>query len=303
MSPPKHTKDDKTLLNNLLFDPPLDLEDRWSMAMLIGVRHNDFGGNRPSDIDRLAVIHNNSEGQEAHCLRAPEDDGVAGDAAALERCRAYILKEVTQAMGTVDLIDIEAKVTVSLSLKYEKTKLKLSRFAFHMGRALHALQDSFTHTYRHPEKPTLVLSVFNYVDADFKDNFDPAIDGVAHAAKFDSCEPGQNLFRVAQAAAAGTELLLAAGAAASSQERLADVEELLEKWLTPSAEACDKTNGYCGVLDSSGQIIDALFVPGLEAGNCGCNLRPRRRSIPGGGWLAVALLLWFLLPRRLREKV
>jgi hypothetical protein len=290
---------DATLVENLLFHPPTDLADRWSVAALVGVRHNDFAGNRPTSPDRLAAIHNHAEEQGAHCLRAPGDDGVEGDAAALSACRAYILAEVEEALGASDVIDLEDTVSVSLALKYEVTDVAMSRFAFHMGHALHALQDSFTHTFRHPDAPKVVLSVFNYIDPAFEPHYDPDIDGLPHRSDFDTCKPGQNVFRITQATAASVELLMAASGSTTRADRLAAVTQVLEAWLTPSTEPCDASNGYCGVVDQDGEPIEALRVPGLFEGDAGC-------AAPGatgaGAWCLLGLLaLAFVLRRRIHR--
>jgi len=294
---PAVTHPDRVLVDNLLFHPPKDLQDRWAIAALIGVRHTDFGGNRPSSPDLLAAIHNDTEGQGAHCLRSIADDGVAGDATAVSACRAYILAEIEQAIGVSDAIDFEATVDVSLALKYEVATLALSRFAFHIGHALHALQDSFTHTFRHPDAPEAVLSVFNYVDRAFKRDYEPRVDGPAHSSAFDTCAPGENVFRVEQATKASVDLLIAASGAGTRSERLVQVGLVMDVWLTPSATPCDGSNGYCGVIGEDGKMVDALFVSGPDESDGGCASRPQTAT-PGGIW-CVLLVLLFLRRRRL----
>jgi hypothetical protein len=296
-SAPAITSADNILLKNLLFHPPSDLHDRWTTAMLIGVRHTDFAGHRPTSPDLLAAIHNDIEGQGAHCLRSPEDDGVTGNATAANACRAYIMKEVENAIGPSDAIDLTDTVNIKVSLKYEETTLALSRFAFHMGHALHALQDSFTHTFRHPANPKLILSFFNYVDPAFKNDYSPEVDGHKHSSAFDTCEPGQNLFRVEQATTASVELLLAAGSAGTRSERFVQVHDVLDAWLTPTTESCEPSNGYCGVMNDDGTMIEDLAVAESAFDGAGCHLRPNGTST--APLFALLVLVLWLARRRL----
>ena len=264
-APPSPDRDDRVLCDNLLFDPPGDLVDRWSLSALIGVRHNDLDGGRPTEVDHLARVHNDGEAQAAHCLRASEHDDAEGDHAALAACRRFVLDEIDLALGEADRLDAGETRTVRISLKYQEVDVELSRFAFHMGRALHALQDGFTHAFRHPDAPRVVLSVFNYVDSAFERDYGPARDGYPHTSSFDTCRAGENRFRVRAATEASTAVWAAVVAPGDRAERRARAESAVDAWLTPPAEPCGPANGYCGALGPDGEPIPALAVPDPHA--------------------------------------
>src|ERR671930_2114232 len=73
---PAPSEQDAALINAVLFG---GAEDPWELALLIGVRYNDFGSAGMGDLAELAAIHNGDQNQAAHCLRSPADDGSAGD--------------------------------------------------------------------------------------------------------------------------------------------------------------------------------------------------------------------------------
>lgn len=109
----------------------------------------------------LAAIHNSMALQDQHCLREADDDGSEGDVRALASCRAFILAEVSAALGETDELDLDATELVAVGLWHAHQQVPLSRFAFHLGRGAHALQDSFSHGVRAKKQ---VQTLFNYVE-------------------------------------------------------------------------------------------------------------------------------------------
>ena len=220
--------------------------DAWTVSLLIGARDNDLHGASTSDFAELSALHNAADGQEEHCLRAPADDGKAGDVHAVEACRAYILSQLEAALGERETVDLEATDDVLVGLRYEHASLSLPRYPVHFGKALHALQDSFTHTYRaHGFKK--IATVFNYAEPATSNDYEPARDGIQHRSDFDSCvaDTGPQAARVEAATAASAELFEAMSGEGSKSERLERAKAVLDTWVTQD-ESCDETNGYCG---------------------------------------------------------
>src|SRR5919204_34696 len=94
----ENTREDRALADALAFTAP----EGWTrpmLALLIGVRDNDFHGVALGELPELGAVHLGPTYQSEHCLRAPEDDLGIGDEAALAACRAFILGEVTLALA------------------------------------------------------------------------------------------------------------------------------------------------------------------------------------------------------------
>src|SRR5579883_1494664 len=290
--PPPPTDEDGRLADDVPFTAPEDARDPWSLALQIGVRYNDLHDAAPDDFQALVFIHGDPALQREHCLRAPDDDWNIGDETALTSCRAFILDELSAALGDGDAPDLETREPVSLSLVFRGTlQVPLARFPFHLGRALHALQDSFTHSFRSPDERR-VDSVLNFVEGVVSgQSYDPARDGYRHLARLDRCTdeiPGQQR-RVARAVEASAALLGAID---------------------------DPTGGRAGRLARAAQVIDGYlgWVPGCTAANGWCDAAELSEPDPLGGCalggharrdplgVAVVLALALLLARSRRRR-
>ena len=116
------------------------------MSLLVGVRHSDLHDVSPLDLLVLANVHSAPLGQREHCLRTASNDGDSGNEAALSACQAFIMEEIALALGEADELDLGRTENVATFLTFQgSVSIALSSYAFHMGRALHALQDSFSH--------------------------------------------------------------------------------------------------------------------------------------------------------------
>jgi hypothetical protein len=242
---------DRRALTELPFALPEESRDAWSLALVLGVRDPDLGGASPRDLPALNTIHNDQDAQDEHCLRAPDQDGPAGDAAALEACRAFILAETDAALGEVERLDLdEARpVTVTLAFSGELT-MPVRRFAFHAGRALHALEDSYAHTFRGPEVGP-VRHVLNFVDHARAHDYTERRDGHAHLAALDLCEVDDDEAlirtgpRVEAAVRAASDYLAAlADPVGGRAGRRARVEVLLARVLAYEP-GCTADNRWC----------------------------------------------------------
>jgi uncharacterized protein (TIGR03382 family) len=233
------------LVDGVAFTVPAGA-DEWTVSLLIGARDNDLHGASASDFAELSALHNAADGQEEHCLRAPGDDGAEGDRRAVEACRAYILSELKLALGEGETVDFAATEDLAVGLRYDHATLALPRFPVHMGKALHALQDSFTHTYR-ANALKQIATVFNYAEPATSSDYASQRDGLEHRGDFDACEAesGPEAERVEAAVTASAQLLDAVGAEGSKAERLARAEKALEQWVSV-AEGCTEENAWCG---------------------------------------------------------
>ncbi|MFY0577738.1 hypothetical protein ACN28S_28555 [Cystobacter fuscus] len=248
--PPAPTAGQKVLVDNLPFHLPT-ARDAWTVAMLAGVRDNDLHGAAATDLPEHVEVDLAPASQPEHCLRTSDQDFAAGDVQAAQACHDSILEQVALALGDAEAIDLDATEPVQLALKYQRALVPLPRYAYRLGRALHALQDSFTHIYRSPDMRR-IWSVFNYVDPALAPDYNPARDGRAHVSAFDRCTdedaPGQA--RVAAATQASADLLAAlADGSGGRQGRLARADAVLQGYLQV-APGCSIGNDWCGALES-----------------------------------------------------
>jgi hypothetical protein len=215
--------------------------DAWTVAMMVGVRDVDLRGAMVSEMPELAAIHNATVDQDKHCLREVEDDGAEGDVHALEACRASILSELALALGDADLVDLDATEPVKVGLWTGTRTVELSRYAFHLGRASHTLQDAFSHAFRGDDDH--VATIFNYVEPALP-GYLAARDGVAHLGAWDGCVDADSKPRVEKATLATAALMNALASPGTRAERLQRADAVLNRWLTLS-EGCDEANHWC----------------------------------------------------------
>jgi hypothetical protein len=275
--PPPPTETDERIIDDVPFGLPSD--DPWTLALLIGVRNNDIGGSNPFDLPALTKIHNDPSRQSEHCLRRIEDDGEAGDGTALAACRDFILGELALALGDGDEIDMTATVAVETYLTFRgRIELDLAAYPFHLGRAVHALEDSYTHTFRDPETEA-VRSVLNWIEGNLGGS-DPARDGHPHISGLDQCDQ-DDAVRVDPATAAATELMAAmADPDGGRTGRLERAAEVLDRH-TVQQPGCTVDNDWCDTPEAS-----------LSTSTC---------AVAGGGSaLGAALLLLLLVAGRAR---
>ncbi len=286
-APPQVTREDRSLARNVPFSVRAEV-DRWTLSMLIGVRDNDTGGFALTDLPELAGVHNGSDLQDAHCLRSPSQDYEGGDTSALEACRAFIQGEIDKAVGPGLHPDFEATIDVPVELRFQRANVKVSRYAFHLGRALHALQDSYSHSYR-KEAGGVVVAVLNYVEPTLAAGFDVLRDGPPHLGVLDRCD-GKTSFdrrRLDSTRASSVALLEAVAApAASREERRARIDAVLQAALQ-YGPGCDSENQWCGTLDEIQRFE-------MEEGS-GC------AAVSGVSSAAFAAIAWLLSRRRSRR--
>ena len=267
--------DHAVLVDQLLFEVP-EPADPWLLALLLGARWNDLRGERPTDLPALAEVHLDPDGQQAHCARAPEHDGPEGALEALAECRAFVLEQVEAALGD-GKVGLSAVEEVDLALKHQRAEIILSRFAFRMGSALHALQDSYSHTIR-VGGTGCITDVLNSIDLAVSPDYDPARDGPPHDDGLDTCAgDAAATARASAAVAASAELLGAVvNPAGGRAGRLTRVEAVLDRYLSIApacsggAEETQDWRPFEGALERS-------FVSGPVVAGC------TAASSPGAG--------------------
>ena len=220
--------------------------DEWLLTLLVAVRDNDLHGAGASEFTDLSNLHNAADGQEEHCLRAPRDDGNEGDVQAVEACRSFIAVQLGFALGDDEQPDWNSTERLVVALRDQTAALTLPRYPLKLGRALHALQDSFTHTFRTSDFAQ-VTTVFNYADPATASSYVPERDGLEHRSDFDSCAAiaGRQAERVEASITASVELMQAVGNDRTRAERLARADAVLAKWITLSP-GCGPDTDWCG---------------------------------------------------------
>jgi hypothetical protein len=264
---PEPTDEQDRASRDLIFTLPADEGDLWTMTMLIGVRFNDIKDYQVIDPASLLNIHDDPEDQPAHCIRRIQDDYEAGDAAALEACRDFIIEQLQEGRWFADVIDMSGTEPVPLYLAFRhRIEVDLPRFAFRLGRAIHALEDGYAHTLRNPDTGE-VRHVTNWIDFSTSDDYDRARDGFEHLSTVDDCLRNTSVerYHLNQAEAAVSDLLLAlADPGGDGNARLARVEAVLDRAFTIEP-GCTYANSYCDAPEL-GELDGGCSAGGAGAG-------------------------------------
>jgi hypothetical protein len=291
---------DAALVADLPFELDPDGRDLGAVAMLLGVRDNDLKGRGSTDLEALAQIHGDPATQEEHCLRALDDDEPTGTVLAVARCRAYIRARVGDALdhlaadGTPDP-DSRLGLPVSVAIRGRVTA-SLPGAYVHLGQALHALQDSFSHSYRTADSRAVTVSLTWLHPVD--DDLNEAVTGPPHSSSMDACGGRLDAFRAARAAAAvqaSSALLAAALGPGTRDERLTRVDAVLDAHLSV-APGCTVDNGWCDAPEHAYDKGSGCGIAGGGPGVLGVGLLlvaiafARRRRV-GGAVLAALLLV------------
>ncbi len=292
---PPSRGDDETVIADAPFTVPGDLNDIGAVALLFGVRDNDVKGMPATAFDEMAGINSDPRRQPLHCLRSAAQDEPDGSRAALADCHAYVRDMLLSALDGVDeqgLPDAQRReaLEVTLALSGQRT-IDLPLFHLRAGRALHAIEDGFTHTFRSRQDPHRITVVLNWVE--FAENeLDEARDGPAHLRELDRCDDPDDLRRerrllAVEAAAAALGILLD-----DSLDRAgkgAEVDAMLQRYLAyDEAANCTDDNDWCDAAE-----LD--YAPSA----CGCRAVGSRSAF---GALAPLALLQLLLVARWRRR-
>jgi hypothetical protein len=276
------------LLRDANYQPATRSEKFFLFSLLTGVRAPDNEGFSLTNIATLRAIHANPHDQYHHCLRSVDDDGASGNEVAVQGCRDTLVQELEVAARKLEESQEIQIEEVSFTLdQYGTFDVDVWIVAYHIGRALHLLEDSFTHTLRTPDLRG-IIHVMNYAEA-IGGTLHEERDGIAHSSATDGCnlitsDPAQpsNKDRVFAAEEAAADLLRAAAPTlAGKHESSPEIGVVLDKWLryVPGeelgyAEGCVKDNDYCDSqwlelarLHPSGPILGCTAaLPGRATG-------------------------------------
>ena len=247
-------------------------------SLLAGVRSPDTAGHSVLNLDRARSLHTDPApvGQYAHALRASVDDFEEGNRAAVTGVREVIFRELTDATSGVDSQEIEVFFDF-----YGTVDVVVWSPAYHIGRAAHAVQDSFSHMIRdEADGFRAIISVLNFSEA-VANTLDEERDGFAHSNVMDSCGPETDpIVRAAQEAT--KQLFISAGDIRLSGD-LEAATPFLDEWYT-LREGCSDENDYCGNAHWVQLARDSPTQPFL------CSTDGTQTST-GPGWVLFALAL------------
>lgn len=241
--------DERALIADLPFALDADMDDLGGATLLIGVRDNDVKGRHSVDLAHLALVHGNPDGQREHCLRSPGQHEPSGSETAVADCRAFIRERLEQALvglddtGKPDLTQ-RTELPVYAALRH-RVKPLLPTFYVRMGQALHALQDSFTHTFRSADGLRITV-VGNWID-EVGGKLDPERHGPPHAGELDHCDKLDELRmqrRALAVDAASETLRVALDPALSREQKLGHLDGILDKYLS-FEPGCTHDNQWC----------------------------------------------------------
>jgi len=263
-------ENEQALIDDLQFSPDADMHDLGGATLLAAVRDNDLKGRSSGDLTQLAGVHGNPDGQEEHCLRSADQDEPSGSQAAVAACRVFLRGRIVEALGGLDgsgKPDPTKRTTLTIHLSLRgKVDAPLPTYYVKMGQAIHAIEDSFSHTYRTPDE-TQITVVLNWIDK-VDGTLVESRDGPAHAALLDHCDDADKL-RTSKhmlAIAAVTGVLRATlDPQKSSDEKMTAVDAVLDTYMTYSP-GCTFDNGWC-------QAPERQYA---DSNGCGCH-------VAGGG--------------------
>jgi hypothetical protein len=239
---PRSETDDRVAAD-VPFEIP-DGTDAWLLSLLIGVRSNDVRDYDPFDLASLVDIHNDPADQPAHCIRRRQDDGQPGDASALAACRDFMIAELEQGGWFDAEVPWSEREVTGVWLTFSgRADVRVVRPAFRLGRALHALEDGYTHSFRNPDDGR-VRHVLNWIDAARSNHYSPAVDGHDHVTALDDCFGAPSKERRRQIATAAARDLIDAMAADSPDGRRATVDAVLATAFA-TEPGCVAANRYC----------------------------------------------------------
>lgn len=281
------TANERAFADDLPFTTPDGLDDLAGLSLLVGVRENDLRGRGPTDVEQLTQLHGDPDVQDEHCLRNISHDGEQGSAAAVQACRRFIKNKLISALDGLDargLPDPSRRDRIRMTLAIRGSiEIDLPRFYLRMGQALHAAQDSFTHTYRTAtgREITVVLNWIEHVDGKLVESRD----GPPHLGALDQCDDVDEIRvnRRTWATSASTDFLRTALDTSLDREgKSAAFDRTLDQWVTFKG-GCTEANGWCNAPEHA-----------LQDAGCGCTA-PGRQTYGG---LAVLIGIAALMLRR-----
>jgi hypothetical protein len=288
------TSNEQALVDDLQFTPEGDMTDLGAATLLVGVRDNDLKGRGSSDLSQLAEVHGNPDAQEEHCLRGPNQKEPGGSKAAVAACRAFISGRVLEALDGLDAAgrpDLTKRTTLTVHLGIRgEVDAPLPTYYVRIGQAMHAVQDSFSHTYRTADQLKITV-VLDWLDA-INGKIDESVDGPAHATLLDHCDDADGLRkRKRELATEASAALLRAtlDPKQTNDQKLTSVNAMLDKYLSYSP-GCTFQNNWCNAPENQYK----------DSASCGCHVGKTDASL--GAVVSGILLGLAAAARRARRR-
>ena len=288
---------DQVAIDDLPFDVDTTFyRDIGAVTLLVGVRDNDLKGKSGLSAQELVKVHGAVDNQREHCLRRPGHDEPDGSLPALEDCRAFILERFVDALEGLDEsghVNANDRVPLDVNLAFRGTvELDLPRTYVRLGQALHALQDSFTHTMRTADGHRVTV-VLNWIDVVEGGHHEPR-DGPPHMSALDECGADDDLRRERVVLAEESSLALLRAAldpTLTDEEKRGQAEAVMDDYLTYEP-GCSAADDWCDAPENA-----------FRDGSCLCN-HPGGRPTDSRPASAVVILVAALaLLRRPRRRV
>jgi MYXO-CTERM domain-containing protein len=266
------TDNEKALVDDLQFNLDRDMHDLGGATFIASVRDNDLKGLSSDDLTALAEVHGDPKGQEEHCLRAADQKEPSGSAAAVSACRAFVRGRAMDAVAGLDaagMPDLTKRTVLTIHLSVRgQVDAPLPTYYVRIGQAVHAIEDSFTHTYRTPDemKITVVLNWLDQVNGTLVESRD----GPGHSTVLDRCDDADALRKTRHGLAidAATALLRATlDPQKTPDQKMAAVDTVLDTYLS-YFPGCTFGNHWCDAPES------AYGNPN----GCGCRVGNERGS-------------------------
>ncbi|MDF3065033.1 MAG: hypothetical protein K0R38_634 [Polyangiaceae bacterium] len=243
--------EDQALIDDVPFSVPKSLSDIGGTTLLLGVRDNDIKEHGPLDLKNLSPEASDPLSQHEHCLRAPDEDEPGGSKSAVEKCRNYIRERMWAALDGLDAdgqpdSNKREKLTITLAIRGQ-VDVDVPSFFLNAGRGLHALQDSFTHTFRNPKEPGKIRVVLNWVDYTER-TLEEAKDGPPHASELDVCDDPDEVRseRHGLAREASALMLTHLISPVSIEEKKQAIDKTLDSYVAYDDSAdCTFDNNWC----------------------------------------------------------
>jgi uncharacterized protein (TIGR03382 family) len=295
------TANDQAFIDDVQFTLEPDMRDLGGATLLVSVRDNDLKGRSSTDLTELAQVHGDPDNQNEHCLRSRTQDEPGGSLAAVDECRKFIRGRVVEALEGLDVAGIpdpatRAALPMYLSLR-GKIDVSLPVYYLRIGQAIHAVEDSFTHTYRTPDGMK-ITAVMNWVDV-ADGTYLESRDGPAHATKMDACNDPDELRTTKRKLATEASIALLRATLdpqRTKADKMVTVDGILDTYLSYSP-GCAVDNGWCNAAEAQYKDTGSTFF-GCSSGGDGLPgtlfallaltaLSRRRRLLPA----VVALVL------------
>lgn len=246
---------ERALIHDLPFDLQSDVRDLSGAALAMGVRDNDLHGHGPNELDSIAQVHGDPHLQREHCLRSASEDEPNGTMQALEECKQFIREKVGAALDALDqngLPDPNKRLDFEVTLTFRgQVNVDLPAYWIEIGRAIHAIEDSFTHNYRSADH-TKVRVTMNYVDY-VNGNIDEHRDGPTHKSEMDECEGLDEYrarnFALAKQASFDILHLTLNGSLTTRDQKMAALEDVFHSYLDYEP-GCTADNAWCGAKEN-----------------------------------------------------